>query len=178
MYAQRVFPYVFHAESYQCVHCFKNFYNEELLNTHMYFHINKHKCSMCDMTCPSPSALAKHIRQRHIAVKPFQCRSCAFQTALKKDLERHIMTQHEQHVYACEEFDCDFETPSYYMMRMVRFWFGVFRSPIRSIDVWLLTIDFRIRSTSSASTLASVRRSTRATAVRSASGAATICPTI
>lgn len=85
----------------------------------MYFHVNCYKCTLCDMTCPSPSALAKHMRQRHIATKPFACRECPFGAKLKKDLERHIMTQHEQHVYECDEFDCDFETTSYYMMRMV-----------------------------------------------------------
>lgn len=108
-----------HPELYQCVHCFKQFFNEELLNTHMYFHVNCYKCHLCDMTCPSPSALAKHVRQRHIDLKPFACKVCPYRALLKKDLERHNMTQHEQHVYECDEFGCAFKTTSYYAMRMV-----------------------------------------------------------
>lgn len=101
------------------MHCFKQFFNEELLNTHMYFHVNCYKCHLCDMTCPSPSDLAKHVRQRHIDVKPFGCKVCPYRALLKKDLERHIMTQHENHEFECDEFGCVFKTTSYYAMRMV-----------------------------------------------------------
>ena len=40
--------------------------------------VNHYKCPLCDMTCPSPSALRQHVRYRHSEEKPFKCGHCEF----------------------------------------------------------------------------------------------------
>lgn len=107
-------------ENHQCCYCSKYFFNEELLTSHMYIHVNRYKCSLCDMTCPSPSGLASHVRYRHIPEKPFKCQLCVFACTHKRDLEKHMLSKHEKHVYECDEFDCGFLTESLFMMNKVR----------------------------------------------------------
>lgn len=64
--------------TFKCSHCFQSYATEELLNNHTYTHINCVKCTMCDMTCPSPTALAQHFRYRHIKERPFECTQCEY----------------------------------------------------------------------------------------------------
>lgn len=40
------------------------------------FLVNNVKCSFCDMTCPTQSALQHHINFRHSNAKPFPCDMC------------------------------------------------------------------------------------------------------
>lgn len=106
-------------EPYQCSQCFKYYATEELLCTHKNSHVNCHKCSLCDMTCASQSALAQHVRYRHVAEKPFKCSLCSYASKSKSDLEKHIMIKHEKALHECEEFGCNFRTESYTLMRRV-----------------------------------------------------------
>lgn len=70
--------YSLFADNFKCSECFQSYATEELLNNHMYTHINCIKCTMCDMTCPSPAALAQHFRYRHIKERPYKCSQCDY----------------------------------------------------------------------------------------------------
>lgn len=85
----------------------------------MYGHINRHKCTMCDMTCPSPAALTQHFRYRHLKERPFKCQHCDYGAVTKYDLDKHVTRMHsiDQATYFCEEFECDFTCLTMNMMR-------------------------------------------------------------
>ncbi|KAF2881716.1 hypothetical protein ILUMI_24451 [Ignelater luminosus] len=99
-------------QSYQCSQCSKLFPSERLLRDHMRSHINHYKCTMCDMTCPKPSALATHIRYRHLTDRPLKCNLCEHSCISKQDLESHLLTHCSEKLVACE--DCDFRCRSLY----------------------------------------------------------------
>lgn len=40
--------------------------------------VSHYKCPLCDMTCPSPSALRNHIKFRHSNEKPYSCDCCEY----------------------------------------------------------------------------------------------------
>ena len=50
------------------------FYQERLLRNHMRQHVHQYKCRQCDMTVPTPSALAQHVAYRHSDEKNFPCK--------------------------------------------------------------------------------------------------------
>lgn len=95
------------AESYKCYQCFQSFNTEELLNNHTSAHVNRVKCTECDMTCPSNAALAQHFRYRHLKVRPFKCSECDYAAVTKWDLNKHQSRMHnaEQATYICAECD-------------------------------------------------------------------------
>lgn len=76
----------------------------------MYGHVNRHKCTMCDMTCPSPAALTQHFRYRHLKERPYKCDKCDYGAVTKYDLDKHVSRMHsvDQMAYFCEEFECDY----------------------------------------------------------------------
>ncbi|XP_066155307.1 histone H4 transcription factor-like [Euwallacea fornicatus] len=93
--------------SYQCSQCLKLFSVERLLSDHMRSHINQYKCTMCDMTLPKPSMLAKHYRYRHMNVRPFNCPHCSKSFVAKCNLTTHLLT-HQEKPFQCDqcEFGC------------------------------------------------------------------------
>lgn len=97
-------------QSYQCSQCSKLFPNERLLRDHMRLHINHFKCSMCDMTCPKPSSLVRHIRRRHLQERPFKCHLCQHASVTKGDLDAHLITHCPEKLMRCEE--CDYKCRS------------------------------------------------------------------
>ncbi|KAK4879493.1 hypothetical protein RN001_007639 [Aquatica leii] len=102
------------AQSYQCSQCSKLFPTERLLRDHMRSHINHYKCTLCDMTCPKPSALATHIRYRHLEERPLKCNICKLKCISKQCLEAHLITHCPEKLIACEE--CDFRCRSLYTL--------------------------------------------------------------
>lgn len=51
----------------------------ELYHCLCWFHtVSHYKCPLCDMTCPSPSALRNHIKFRHSNEKPYSCDCCEY----------------------------------------------------------------------------------------------------
>lgn len=112
------FPkFVFFTESYKCYQCFQSFNTEELLNNHTYAHVNRIKCTLCDMTCPSKAALTQHFRYRHIKERPYKCNECDYAAVTKWDLNKHQSRMHniEQATYLCEE--CDYTCLTMNQMR-------------------------------------------------------------
>ncbi|KAF5282742.1 hypothetical protein FQR65_LT02739 [Abscondita terminalis] len=99
-------------QSYQCSQCSRLFATERLLRDHMRSHINHYKCTLCDMTCPKPSALATHIRYRHLEERPLKCNICDYRCISKQGLQSHLITHCSEKLIACEE--CDFRCRSMY----------------------------------------------------------------
>ncbi|CAG9814008.1 unnamed protein product [Phaedon cochleariae] len=93
-------------QTYQCSQCLKLFPTERLLRDHMRSHINHYKCTMCDMTCPKPSVLAKHIRFKHVKDKPYKCTECDKSFVAKHNLNTHMVTHYDEDPMSCDH--CDF----------------------------------------------------------------------
>lgn len=93
---------------YQCSQCFRCFGQLKFLLIHMKAHVNYFKCTLCDMSCPSRSQLAKHIRYRHIKERPFQCKDCPFKAVTKRDLDIHANTHDKDFVIKCPVVDCEY----------------------------------------------------------------------
>lgn len=94
-------------ENYKCYQCFQSFNTEELLNNHTSAHVNRVKCTECDMTCPSNAALTQHFRYRHLKERPYKCNECEYAAVTKWDLNKHQTRMHntEQATYICDECD-------------------------------------------------------------------------
>lgn len=99
-----------HLLRFQCCTCSKLFGSERLLREHMKAHINHYKCSMCEMTCLTPSTLLRHIRYRHINDRPFKCHLCKKASVTSYDLQQHLITHSEEGLFECDE--CDFKCKS------------------------------------------------------------------
>uniref|UniRef100_A0A1A9UT50 C2H2-type domain-containing protein n=1 Tax=Glossina austeni TaxID=7395 RepID=A0A1A9UT50_GLOAU len=102
---------------YQCAQCFKFFAVEKLLRSHMVKHVYCYKCNMCDMTCSSASALATHIRYRHLKDKPFKCVECEYRCVRESDLNQHVQLVHTKEVHRCEEPGCNYTVRTYQSLR-------------------------------------------------------------
>lgn len=110
-------PRQYQTESYKCYQCFQSFNTEELLNNHTYAHVNRIKCTECDMTCPSNAALTQHFRYRHLKERPYKCDECDYAAVTKWDMNKHQLRMHstEKATYICEE--CDFTCLNMTQMR-------------------------------------------------------------
>ncbi|XP_055327012.1 histone H4 transcription factor [Sitodiplosis mosellana] len=95
-------------KSFKCYQCFQTFHTEELLNNHTAAHVNRVKCTECDMTCTSNAALTQHFRYRHLKERPYTCTECEYAAVTKWDLNKHQTRMHstELTTYICDE--CDF----------------------------------------------------------------------
>lgn len=74
---------------------------------------------MCDMTCSSASALATHIRYRHLKDKPFKCVECEYRCVRESDLNQHVQLVHTKEVHRCEEPGCNYTVRTYQSLRRV-----------------------------------------------------------
>ncbi|CAH0725069.1 unnamed protein product, partial [Brenthis ino] len=57
-------------------------------------HVSAYACALCDMSAPSRTALAHHVRYRHLAgdTRTHKCPHCAYKAVTKWDLRKHIPT--------------------------------------------------------------------------------------
>ena len=60
------------------------------------------------MTCPTPSALANHIRYKHLVEKPFKCELCEYAGKTQHDVKAHLKVHYEEVELACTEPGCTF----------------------------------------------------------------------
>ncbi|XP_061753568.1 histone H4 transcription factor isoform X2 [Nerophis ophidion] len=95
-------------QRFQCSHCSKRFATERLLRDHMRNHVSHYKCPLCDMTCPSPSALRNHIKFRHSNEKPYSCEYCEYSCKNLVDLRKHLDSHSSEPGYHCDVAGCDF----------------------------------------------------------------------
>ena len=95
-------------DAFKCNNCGKKFALERLLRDHMRSHINHYKCPQCDMTCPTPSTLARHIRYKHIGDKPFQCNFCDYLGKTQNDVKGHMKIHIEEPEFKCMEPGCGY----------------------------------------------------------------------
>ncbi|EDV26193.1 uncharacterized protein TRIADDRAFT_23582 [Trichoplax adhaerens] len=91
----------------RCLCCNKQFATKRLLRNHERGHVNNSKCTMCDMTFPSPSGLKRHILYRHTEQRPYQCALCHIKFKSEHDLNRHIKI-HDDQVLLCPKEGCDY----------------------------------------------------------------------
>lgn len=88
-------------KQFGCDHCSRHFATQSLLSEHSRSHIDKFKCSECQMTTSSPSALKHHMSYRHSTHRPFSCQFCDLKFKSKSDLRRHIDTHSSEPPYRC-----------------------------------------------------------------------------
>ncbi|XP_023943088.2 histone H4 transcription factor [Bicyclus anynana] len=76
-----------------CSMCGVLFASEYLKREHERQHISAYACAMCDMSAPSPAALAYHMRYRHLSssgTRTHACPHCSYKAVTKSDLRKHI----------------------------------------------------------------------------------------
>ena len=91
-----------------CPTCDKKFAIERHLRDHMRSHVNHYKCALCDMTCPTPSTLASHVKYRHTTEKPHSCEFCHYRGKTMADIKSHIRVHYSEVKVTCPEPGCDF----------------------------------------------------------------------
>ncbi|XP_049836877.1 histone H4 transcription factor [Schistocerca gregaria] len=94
-------------EGYKCSHCSKCFPSERLFHEHVRHRVNFHKCRFCDMTCPTPSALALHMRFRHLDERLFKCVYCDCRAKTLADIRVHMHTHFSGNLYHCSVEGCN-----------------------------------------------------------------------
>ncbi|XP_077403163.1 histone H4 transcription factor [Vanacampus margaritifer] len=104
-------------QRFQCSHCLKRFATERLLRDHMRTHVSHYKCPLCDMTCPSPSALRNHIKFRHSNEKPYSCDYCEYSCKNLVDLRKHLDSHSSDPAYHCEVSGCGFTSRTLVTMK-------------------------------------------------------------
>lgn len=96
---------------FKCSYCNKQFALERLLRDHMRQHINSYKCNFCDMTSPTPSALASHVTYKHSTTKNFPCDEpgCTYKAKTNSDLLIHIKVHTGENSFFCSAPDCTYK---------------------------------------------------------------------
>lgn len=97
---------------HQCPQCVRCFPFEKAMRTHLKSHINCFKCNLCDMSCATQSALATHIRYRHLKERPYQCLLCEYKAVTKRDLEMHMNSHDPNFFLRCPIAGCDYACKS------------------------------------------------------------------
>lgn len=109
MFISHCIRQVVNQRSFQCPDCFKFYPSEKLLKDHARSHVNKFQCSMCGLSCQKKSVLARHIRYRHMADKPFACDECDYKGKTKRDLDAHKNVHNQdEFLFKCDVFQCSY----------------------------------------------------------------------
>ena len=101
-------------QSLKCSYCQKLYPTEKILRDHMRSHINHFQCRFCDMTCPSATAMNKHIVYRHSDERAFPCPfkdededGCDYTAKTQNDLTKHVRNVHyQEHILKCTHEGC------------------------------------------------------------------------
>lgn len=94
-----------------CEVCQKVYPTERLLKNHMRIHINTVKCTLCEMSCSSPSNLRTHMKYKHQTDRQFKCEICNHRTKTQADLKDH-QSRHTDMLIFCNEEGCSFSFKS------------------------------------------------------------------
>ncbi|XP_049871407.1 histone H4 transcription factor [Pectinophora gossypiella] len=103
---QNVYP----QSSHRCSVCGVVCATAYLLREHARQHISALACALCDMSAPSPAALAQHVRYRHVApadARLHACPHCSYRAVTKSDLRKHIPTHTRKRKRQKREQDSD-----------------------------------------------------------------------
>ncbi|KAL7288098.1 hypothetical protein TKK_0017884 [Trichogramma kaykai] len=103
-------------QGFQCSHCNKYYPTENILREHMRNHIFHYKCSMCDMTCESPSGLAKHVLYRHTEERNFPCSVCSHRAKSQQDLDSHMNLHGPSSNFTCTYEGCSYACKNAYTL--------------------------------------------------------------
>ncbi|XP_078689846.1 uncharacterized protein LOC144921090 [Branchiostoma floridae x Branchiostoma belcheri] len=60
------------------------------------------KCDQCDYSAPGRRDLDQHVMIKHTGEKPYACTDCAYRTAVKSHLSRHMKTHTGEKPYKCD----------------------------------------------------------------------------
>ncbi|XP_058791060.1 histone H4 transcription factor-like [Phymastichus coffea] len=134
-------------QGFQCSHCHKFYPTESLLREHMRNHIFHYKCNMCDMSCDSPSGLAKHILYRHTSTRNFPCKLCSHAAKSQKDLDSHMTLHFDRSNYTCNIEGCLYSCKNAYTLdrhvekihRLQTRWYCCHECPIKYKKSYPLT---------------------------------------
>ncbi|XP_047532419.1 histone H4 transcription factor [Vanessa atalanta] len=79
---------------FSCSMCGITCASEYLMREHERQHVSAYACALCDMSAPTPAALAHHVRYRHLAdhTRTHACPHCPYRAVTKWDLRKHIPT--------------------------------------------------------------------------------------
>ncbi|OXU20486.1 hypothetical protein TSAR_003327 [Trichomalopsis sarcophagae] len=103
-------------QGFQCSHCNKFYPTECILREHMRNHIFHYKCNMCNMSCESPSGLAKHVLYRHTTTRKFPCTMCTHAAKTQQDLDSHMSLHTTGSNYICNVEGCLYSCKNAYTL--------------------------------------------------------------
>ncbi|XP_042354996.1 histone H4 transcription factor isoform X3 [Plectropomus leopardus] len=80
--------------------------------------VSHYKCPLCDMTCPSPSALRNHVKFRHSNERPYSCEYCEYSCKNLVDLRKHLDTHSSEPAFHCDVPGCGFTSRTLITMKI------------------------------------------------------------
>ncbi|XP_034177913.2 histone H4 transcription factor [Osmia lignaria lignaria] len=103
-------------QGFQCSHCNKFYPTEGILRDHMRMHVFNYKCTLCDMSCESPSSLATHVRYRHVSTRSFPCQLCNHAAKSQQDLDSHMTVHTSGPNFSCHFDGCLYKCKGAYTL--------------------------------------------------------------
>ena len=111
--------------------------------------VNHYKCPLCDMTCPSPSAVRDHVRYRHSDERTYQCPACdhrwvtLHRAVTKRHLPFNSYSRRENKRPARQKFDgsiYDMSEDCEMRLSCLLVFAKDFISKVRSLSCWFLRV--------------------------------------
>ncbi|XP_017891355.1 histone H4 transcription factor [Ceratina calcarata] len=103
-------------QGFRCSHCNKYYPTEGILKEHMRLHIFNYKCTLCDMSCSTPTGLAKHVRYRHVSTRTFPCQFCSHAAKTQQDLDSHMSVHTDGPNFSCTVDGCQYKCKHAYTL--------------------------------------------------------------
>ncbi|KAI8491058.1 hypothetical protein Bbelb_310990 [Branchiostoma belcheri] len=101
--------FVAHGTNIECQHLYENFgfdrQQQSQQKTTSKEDKRSFKCDQCDYSAPGRRDLDQHVMIKHTGEKPYACTDCAYRTAVKSHLSRHIKTHTGEKPYKCDRCD-------------------------------------------------------------------------
>lgn len=82
----------------------------------MRMHVFNYKCTLCDMSCESPSSLATHVRYRHVSTRSFPCQLCNHAAKSQQDLDSHMTVHTSGPNFSCHFDGCLYKCKGAYTL--------------------------------------------------------------
>lgn len=93
--------------NFQCEKCIFSTQDVGTFVQHIHRHNEiQHRCGKCHHVCFTKGELQKHLHV-HSGTLPFTCQYCSYGATRKDHLVRHVITLHQEHLYAKEKLEKD-----------------------------------------------------------------------